>query len=119
MSPEPEVAKNRSCPLIEEVESDLSEEVCKQSHLLERWTGASSGKPEEGAAEWRALQILEQCKEEYLAPGREPSTWLKTHLTPQASIHVGPLERYLTHSVSCYCCYCEWSRPAAKELRDH
>lgn len=57
---EAELPRSLSSPAIEEVVSDLSQEVCKQSHLLECWTRASSGEPEEGAAEWRALQILEQ-----------------------------------------------------------
>lgn len=59
MTSEPELSTSPNSPAIEGV-SDLSQEVCKKSYLLECWTWASSGEPEEGAAEWRALQILEQ-----------------------------------------------------------
>lgn len=60
MISEPELSRNPSSPASQEVVSDLSQEVCKQSHLLECWTWAFSGEPEGGAAEWRALEILEQ-----------------------------------------------------------
>ena len=37
-----------SCPLIEEVVGDLLQEVCKESHLLECWTGAFSVSQKKG-----------------------------------------------------------------------